>query len=610
MLYDYSSAEATSSGQCSNSDCREPIISSDPPSGSQVNFPTYVKLTSDVDGAVIYYTIDGTTPDTLSPVYSGPILIASAGVTLRAIASKEGCSPGPILTATYSNPLFPFAFSYACDTPDKAGQWDVFAPNGISDHHWVLQFILSGAQTIKRLELYQLDATGNWTTGQVWSTDSPINPVELEDEFEVFPLLIFIAAVQQWVAYQDTLGSFGAGSHTWDLYGDTVIPASGLFRIDIILGDDTKLSQTIASTCTVTPPVCVPPAAPTLTAKCAGAVDVTFSGTVGQNYVIYYRSDICLPGEGWQEAASGTLDVSPKTVEVSGLTAGCLYDFYVSVSSVGCGFRDSNPASTIPLRDPTVSISTNKTIVDPNESFTISWSSNNIGGAVCGGCLDGQVSINQSMGCKAGNAAGSQAQSQAVCGIYTYQITGCNTCGTAVASVQVEVRCATTCGLCQTSGPDQLWIANPLTFMGSLDDWCCKDPVVCGPSNCGPGSTYTVGTLPSYVAWNGLLVPSNTVDPASRCNYADNLFLTGNTNLGGSPGATPNSYPWIRVSIVCSALGKWFLSIRCENNSSAGCFTNWWTGEKLTGQTADGVYTRISGCSPHPASITVSATPP
>lgn len=613
VIHNYKSDEATSSGECSNAaavgGCPEPSVFATPTSGSPSGFPSHVVLWSDVPDAIIHYTIDGTEPDSLSTVYTDPISVTSSGVTIHAVAHTEGCPLGPSITVQYANPQFPFVFSYSCDTPDHAGPWDDFTSNGINDHHWVLQFTLAAATTIKRLELYQLDASGNWTTGQVWSTDSPIVPTDYDPEsppgidFFCYPLVVFIAAVQQWVAYQDTLGSYGAGSHTWDLYGDTVVAAGGLFRLDIILGDDTKLTQSIEAVCTSAPPLCPPPAAPTLLAKCDGAVDVTFAGTVGRPYQIYQSSTICDTGA-WTLAASGTIDASPKTVEITGLTAGCVYSFYVSVDEVGCGFRDSNPASVTPLSEPTVIISTNKTIVEPNESFTISWTSNNIGGAVCGGCLDGQVSINQSMGCKAGNVSGSQAQTQAVCGIYTYQITGCNTCGTAVASVQVEVRCPTICPNCNdTPSPATVHIANPMSFLCPVDDWCCKNPVVCGQPDCGPGSAYQIGQFPSYVAWDGVLFPLSR----SACTYVTQQSVTGNTYLGGCPGPTPGTAYPILVSITCQAQqGKWFLGIQSENGSASGCFGNWWQGEKLTGNGPTGVYTRVSGCSTHPASITVT----
>ena len=52
----------------------------------------YATLTSETEGATIHYTLDGTTPTTSSPVYTGPTDVGGLA-TLRAIATKEGFDP-------------------------------------------------------------------------------------------------------------------------------------------------------------------------------------------------------------------------------------------------------------------------------------------------------------------------------------------------------------------------------------------------------------------------------------------------------------------------------------------------------------------------------------
>lgn len=588
MLYDYDSHEASDSGQCADTECPSPVILSDPVSGSEVAFPLYVRLYSpEFPDAIIRYTIDGTEPDSLSTIYTAPILISSAGVVIKAIAYTEDCEPASVMTTKFGNSSFPFIFSFACDTPDHGGEWNDFTPNGTPDFHWELQFTLAANTTITRLEVYKLDDLGIWNTGTVWSTDLTLHPWpdRPEDEFEVFPLLVFEAAVQQWAAYQSSLGVFGAGSYVWDLYGDSVEPASGLFRLDMILSDGTKLTQTISSVCTSTPPLCPPPATPTVVPQCDGIVEVTFVGTVGRDYQVYYATSDCGTGD-FQVAESGTIDVSPKTVEVSGLDTGCLYNFYVSIDEVDCGFKDSNIASTVPTLDPVVSIATNKTVVDPSESFTISWTSRNIGGAVCGGCLDGQVSIDQSLGCKTGNVAGSQATSQAVCGIYTYTITGCNVCGTAIASVQVEVRCAATC-----SGDQNFCIK----IVESVDTELC--PQI--------GGACSMGTFPTFCGagfWDKTLF-----NGGSGCFYtaiAQGLICpwSGDPSCGWAFGGATCQFDATVVPNV------WRLRISGRDYSvpSSPIGRLLWEGTKNVGTNATGVYTQTAGCATGPATLTIT----
>lgn len=568
-IYEYESINGTDSGTETNEDCEEVPVEVSPISGAFLFFPSYVVLSADHDDAVITYTTDGSDPDEFSTVYTEPFLVEQAGTIVKARATVGDCSAGPITTVLFQNPPFILGFGYGCDVPDNGGTWDVWVPNGTPDNHWQITFHTPTPIDVARFEVYQLDAFGQWTTGIMWSTDSPV-PIDGVD-FAAMPLLLFTAGVQQHTAYQSTLGTFVTGGLvTQDLYGDRQFPASGFFRFDFILDDGTRISTIINATCdpSLPPTACVSPAAPTAVAQCDGLVEVTFAGTIGQNYKVYV-SQVGSPG-GWVLVINDTMPASPHTVDVTGLTPGSLYYFQVELDyGAPCNYQASIPVQAVPLPDPEVTITSDKLTVDPNESFTISWTSTNIGGAVCGGCLDGQVGINQGLGCKAGNAAGSQATSQATPGDYTYTITGCNTCGTVVDSVQVTVRNLASCSVT----PAFITIENWLTFLCGFWD-------VTG-GTCTPGCMFPTATPGQF--------PLTTT-----CTWT-----------GVEHGGCQVDGFWMPLDVTCQFItDRWHLTIvfdGCGGSEDTG-----WTGEKLFGNSPLGVYTKTGGCATGPATITIT----
>ena len=60
-----------------------------------------VSLSTTTPGATIYYTVDGSTPTTSSAVYSAPIVVSAASLTIRAFAAASGYQSSPIVMGTY-----------------------------------------------------------------------------------------------------------------------------------------------------------------------------------------------------------------------------------------------------------------------------------------------------------------------------------------------------------------------------------------------------------------------------------------------------------------------------------------------------------------------------
>jgi LysM repeat protein len=73
------------------------------PEAGEVAAGTTVALATTTEGAEIYYTIDGSVPDSTKTKYTGQITIV-ADVTIKAVAVKTGMTDSDILTAAYTVP--------------------------------------------------------------------------------------------------------------------------------------------------------------------------------------------------------------------------------------------------------------------------------------------------------------------------------------------------------------------------------------------------------------------------------------------------------------------------------------------------------------------------
>ncbi|MCQ2317633.1 MAG: chitobiase/beta-hexosaminidase C-terminal domain-containing protein [Bacteroidales bacterium] len=82
--------------------------------------PFEVAISCSTEGATIFYTTDGTTPDTLSTIYSEPISISTT-TTVKAIAMKEGLYNSEVASATYTFPtIITIAAARALDNNEYA----------------------------------------------------------------------------------------------------------------------------------------------------------------------------------------------------------------------------------------------------------------------------------------------------------------------------------------------------------------------------------------------------------------------------------------------------------------------------------------------------------
>ena len=78
--------------------------------GGSYTAPQQISLSSTTPGAVIRYTLDGSTPTSTSTVYASPIAVGSS-LTLKAYASASGLADSPVSSASYTITTSNGAFS-------------------------------------------------------------------------------------------------------------------------------------------------------------------------------------------------------------------------------------------------------------------------------------------------------------------------------------------------------------------------------------------------------------------------------------------------------------------------------------------------------------------
>jgi LysM repeat protein len=177
--------------------------------------PQSVTISDATVGTIIYYTINGTTPTTLSTVYSGPITVSTTD-TIEAIAVETGYSNSAVATAAYTiapvlpTPTFsPAAGSYTASqtvtiSDATAGTTIYYTTNGITPTTSSTKY--SSAITVSATETLEAIAveTG-YTNSAVATAAYTIAPV--------LPTPIFSPAAGSYTASQSvTISDAKAGT--------------------------------------------------------------------------------------------------------------------------------------------------------------------------------------------------------------------------------------------------------------------------------------------------------------------------------------------------------------------------------------------------------------
>lgn len=313
---------------CFDEPCTQPEIRFDPPSGSTVNFPTLVFLHSTNNNDLIFYRIN----DGEFQAYTMPFSVQAEDTIDAYSVTFEGCL-GDTFSAEYISDTG-LEFAFICDGPnDKAGVFDVFTPNGVTnDYHWRIKLTRGLDWELNKAIIYETDAQGVWVTGQAWATLNPIFPIELEpDPFAVYPLVLFENDAQINIAYGDPVTELSAGEHTLHGYGQPAVALSGYFRLELTLTEDGGSPITIYK---LIPHSCdeCPDTAPTvgLDADCEGNITVTATLQVGSTYRIY-RAEFAPCGADVYEILDEFIATATDWERDDTGTNGCTYGYLFTV---------------------------------------------------------------------------------------------------------------------------------------------------------------------------------------------------------------------------------------------------------------------------------------
>lgn len=227
--------------------CTAPVVTANISSGD-ITYGSFLALFA-TEGATIFFTTDGSTPDNTSELYVNPFPITESS-TIKAIAYTGTCV-GEVATFTYTVVLpEDFLFEFTCDTEDQAGVFDEFDPNGSPDYNWRLNFTKPEIDVVS-LEIYETNALGVWVTGQSWGTKYVLYPEELDGlGYTTYPLVLFEDGVRIADNYADPptylIYGLDAGTHNWTMFGQPFTPLVGFFKLIFTYVEDGE-TKTITS---------------------------------------------------------------------------------------------------------------------------------------------------------------------------------------------------------------------------------------------------------------------------------------------------------------------------------------------------------------------------
>ena len=313
------------------------------PAGGAYTSAQTIAISSATEGATIYYTLDGSTPTSASPVYTGPFTI-TATTTVKAYAAKEDMIDSEVASAAYTITLAPTNLALhrpAAASSSLGGSTASAAFDGIAatrwesvhgvDPQWLSVDI--GASLVSGMKITWETAAGRDYKIQVSNDGEQWNDAYTKTggasgavENITFATPVSAEFVRMYGTARTTV--YGYSIFEWEIYG---VP------------DTTKAIKPV-----------ITPAAGTYTSQITVSMTDATPGAA-----IYYTTDGTVP-----TSTTGTLYAGPLTL-TSTTT--------VKAIAVKAGLADSNPATStftvLPLGTPTGIVKSATTL----DSVTLYW---------------------------------------------------------------------------------------------------------------------------------------------------------------------------------------------------------------------------------------------
>ncbi len=342
------------------------------PAGTYTSFQTVV-ISDTTPGAVIYYTVDGSTPTASSNVYRGPIAVVNAYMSLQAIATASGYSPSNVAGVAYTLNL-PYAsaptFSVASGTYNTPQTVTISDSTPEATVYYQINTgypttsspVYSGPITVSSTEVIWAMATApNYFESSYTSVTYEINPLAPQTAIPTFSVTSGTYTTSQTVTISDTTagasiyyttdGSTPSVSSTW-YTGPIIVSSSETLQAIAVASGSTK-SAVASASYVITLSAAATPTFSLASGAYTGSQTVTISDAT-RDATIYYTTNGTTPTTSSSVYSDAITVSASETIEALAVASG-----YANSSVASATYTINSPVPTFAFAASPTSITVN-----------------------------------------------------------------------------------------------------------------------------------------------------------------------------------------------------------------------------------------------------------